>query len=855
MARRIVFVTQNHDTVHKGGAGAFIGELSRRLAADGHEVTVLFADPQAADARVDGVDVVAVPVPEPDGTLDWFVARSRSMAERLGELIAETGPVDLVEFTDFEATALWALLHRHRLGLAGARLGIRLHGPVEAITAAMGAAPPPLDRVGELERLALGMADVVLVPLPEVGDWTADRYGVDPHRLVVAPPPIVPVTPVARRPSAAPTFIAFGRLTEQKGPHDLVRAALPILDAVPGARLRFVGPDGWSASEDRPMSEVVRGLVPARHRDRVELVGPLPRDQALASMATAWAVVVASRYESFCLAAHEVRRAGIPVVAPDLPAFRGFGEGYGIRLYDGSVDGLSRALAGLATDRSLTDALAAAPPPPVGDAGAAYAGPLPEPRHPQSQAGLATAASQRMAELLAPRVPRGAGAARRLLRLLPEPVARLAVRALPQRLKDRLRPVASWPAERARRDAERRRRRTRAAAVGGEFPELDEPDVTVVIPCYEQGQWVTDAVVSVFEQTHRSWEVVLVDDGSTNRDTVDILEGLAAWPRVRLLRQDNAGLAAARNAGIAAAAGRFVVPLDADDELAPAFLERMLAALADGPDAGFAHCWAELFGDVEGIWATRPVNPYWDLLANSVVGCVLLRREAWAAVGGYAETMRDGNEDWDLWVRLRAAGWGQVRVMVPLFRYRKHGVSMSVGTEAAFEEGRRRLAGRHPGLYAPEAMRAMKRDWYPLLTVIGDGPLDAPDAVEAVPAGPGGLAGAVAATRGKYVADRRGAMWPVDAAVALAERLEDAPDAAFAHDPDTGAAVWRRWALLDPGSGLDGGLGPPPPGDGLGPGAFPDPEWTIPEGSVPAGARLVRQRPEEDGRFPAWVVD
>jgi O-antigen biosynthesis protein len=68
-------------------------------------------------------------------------------------------------------------------------------------------------------------------------------------------------------------------------------------------------------------------------------------------------------------------------------------------------------------------------------------------------------------------------------------------------------------------------------------------------------------------------------------------------------------------------------------------------------------------------------------------------------VGGYDETMTSGNEDWELWLRLQEAGWGQVQVPLPLFRYRKHGVSMSVATEARFEEGRRMVRDRHPSLY------------------------------------------------------------------------------------------------------------------------------------------------------------
>jgi glycosyltransferase involved in cell wall biosynthesis/GT2 family glycosyltransferase len=848
MSRRIVFVTQELESLHGGGAGPVVGGLARRL--DGDDVVVLVAAPHAAGAAGSGYAVSAVDVPEPDGSTSWFLERSRLVARRLAALMSEAR-IDLIEFTDFEATALWTLAHRHELGLEQTRIAVRLHGPVEAVSAAMGAAPPPLDDLAVLERLVFGMADAVIVPSVAIGGWAVDRYGIEPDRVVVGPPPVPPVEPVGWRPAESPVFAAFGSLGEHKGTHDLARAMVPVLERHPGARLVFVGPDGWSASEERPMSEVVLDIVPESLHDRVEFTGSLPREDALRALSSAWAVVIASRFESFCLAAHEARRASLPVVAARLPAFEDFETGFGIRLYDGSVEDLTATLGDIATDRTIVERLVREPVPPVGDPVTAYRSPLPAPRHPRSQAGLATEALQRVEELLVSPPRRLSGAARAVLRLVPGPVARLAVRMLPQGLKDRFRGIASWPAEEARRHAVRRRALVEAAIEAGGFPETAEPDATVVVPCFDQGRWVIDAVLSVFEQTHRSWEIVVVDDGSTDPDTIRVLDEIAVWPRVRLLRQENRGLAAARNAGMALARGRYLVPLDADDEIMPGFLGTLIDRLEEEPEAAFAHCWAELFGDVEGIWATRPVNAYWDLLSNSVVGCVLLRRSAWEAIGGYDESMRDGNEDWELWVRLRGAGWGQVRVAEPLFRYRKHGVSMSVITEGAFERGRRQLAERNPQLYAVDALRAMKRRLYPLLTVLGDGSEPDVDDVQVVVAPD--PATAMRQATGKYVVDRQNASWPVEDAVALGDRLEEAPDRAWAHDPESGAVVWRRWALLDPGCGLDGGLGPTPPSSGFRVGAFPDAEWMVDHEVAAPGVRIIRQRPEEPGRIPEWV--
>ena len=231
----------------------------------------------------------------------------------------------------------------------------------------------------------------------------------------------------------------------------------------------------------------------------------------------------------------------------------------------------------------------------------------------------------------------------------------------------------------------------------GEFDDQESPDVTVVIPVRDNFGYLEEALASVYEQTHTSWEIVVVDDGSEDPAAISYLDSLDR-PRLRMIRQDNTGLPGARNAGMKLARGDFLVPLDSDDELGPEFMTRLLAAIRQDPNAGFAHCLARLHGDIEAIWIPRPFNPYWQLIENAVVGCVLMRAAAWESVGGYDETMTSGNEDWELWLRLTGAGWGQVRLEEPLFLYRKHGVSMSVTTEARFEQGRRMVRDRNPEL-------------------------------------------------------------------------------------------------------------------------------------------------------------
>ena len=841
---RIVFVGHELAPGVPGGAGAVLEVLTGDLAAAGHDVTVVLASDPGVPAPP-GVEVVTVHPPRMDGTIESFVERSRRLAAALADVA--TDRPDRVEFHDFDVPGWWALTHRQELGLAAVPLLVRLHGPVDAMTEAMGVAPPPMDRIGVLERQAFGMADGVIVPSASVGRWAIERYALDEARVVVGPPPVPAVTPVVWEPGQAPEFVAFGRLHEVKGTHDLVVAAIPVLDRHPGATLRLIGADGWSASARRPMSELLAELVPDRLQDRVVLTGPLPRAEALSRMRTAWAVVVPSRFESFCAAAHEARRAGLPVVAPDLPAFDGMLSGHGILGYDGSVAGLTDALESIATDVDVSRRLVSEPVPIVGDSLRVYESPTPPIRHERTQAGLATAAVKEYESWAERPVGRLQRTARRLVRAVPRPVASLAMRVLPARLKDRVRVVVSWPEEEQRRRHAERLAAVEAKVRRGVIDDVDDPLVSIVIPCFEQGEWVRDAVTSVFEQTATSWEIVLVDDGSAEPATISTLDELGEWPRIELVRQPNRGLSAARNAGVAASRGRFVVPLDADDEIAPTFLEAMTDALSADPSAAYAHCLARLFGDVDSVWIPRPENPYWLRLSNGVVGCVLLRREAFDAVGGYDESMRSGHEDWDMWVRLAAAGWGSARVDEPLFRYRKHGVSMSVASEASFETARAGMAVRHPDLYDRSTLTALKQHHYPLLSVIvGDGDRIEPSSdVQPVPRR-GALEDAVALCRGKYVVDLEGRVEHLTHIIELADELEHHPAAAGGTTRD-GVAVWRRWCLLDPAAEPRGWVGDRVEGR-LAAGRFPDAAWLLP--SLDSGLTVTRQRPEEAGRIP-----
>lgn len=203
------------------------------------------------------------------------------------------------------------------------------------------------------------------------------------------------------------------------------------------------------------------------------------------------------------------------------------------------------------------------------------------------------------------------------------------------------------------------------------------PTISVVVPCYNGGQFLDQLTASLARQTFRDFEVVIINDGSTDIATLEKLATLD--PDIRVIHQENRGLSAARNTGFAAANADLVMDLDCDDQLEPTYLTETLAALqAAGLEVGFAFTHVRLVGGAHGVQ-----KRYWnefDILFKNVIGySMLIRKAAWLKIGGYDESMRDGYEDWEFNIRLIGAGYAGIEIPKPLFLYTASTQGMLLG--------------------------------------------------------------------------------------------------------------------------------------------------------------------------------
>lgn len=180
------------------------------------------------------------------------------------------------------------------------------------------------------------------------------------------------------------------------------------------------------------------------------------------------------------------------------------------------------------------------------------------------------------------------------------------------------------------------------------------PLVSVIVPCFNQAQYLPDALDSVLNQTYRNWECIVVDDGSPDNTPAVAREYAQRDGRILYVSKTNGGLSDARNFGVRHSKGFFVLPLDADDRIGPDYLTLAVNEFNENPSAMVVYPGASYFGDRDGIRDVHYKGYSHLLLTNHIVCSALYRRSDFDRINGYDTSMRTGLEDWEFWIRMLA---------------------------------------------------------------------------------------------------------------------------------------------------------------------------------------------------------
>jgi len=195
--------------------------------------------------------------------------------------------------------------------------------------------------------------------------------------------------------------------------------------------------------------------------------------------------------------------------------------------------------------------------------------------------------------------------------------------------------------------------------------------VSVIVPCFNQGRYLEETVQSVLASTYRPLEIIVINDGSTD-DSLSVAKVLEErTPEVRVIDQANAGVTKARNTGLKAAQGTYILPLDADDLISPNYIQGGLTLLSQHPEVKVVYCQAEKFNEsMRKPWKLKPFSLSQLAKDNMIFVSALYRKSDALEVGGYSEDMHMGREDWEFWIKMLKNGGEVIRLSEIGFFYR-----------------------------------------------------------------------------------------------------------------------------------------------------------------------------------------
>lgn len=241
--------------------------------------------------------------------------------------------------------------------------------------------------------------------------------------------------------------------------------------------------------------------------------------------------------------------------------------------------------------------------------------------------------------------------------------------------------------------------------------ERNRPRISIICACFNHGRYLDDMLGSVERQTFTDFEVIIVDDGSTD-DTPSRLKKIGRG-QAEVIFNPHRGPAHARNTAVRRARAEIIMNLDADDRIAPPLLEKAFRVFENYPDAGIVYSDAKLFGARSGEFLEKEYSLEGMLTDNLIISQAFFRKSDWDRVGGYSEAFPHGLEDYDFWLSIIELGREVHRIPETLVEYRTYRRPQDCRSgrrklsRSRTIQGKLAIFWRHPDLFArfPEIER------------------------------------------------------------------------------------------------------------------------------------------------------
>ena len=244
--------------------------------------------------------------------------------------------------------------------------------------------------------------------------------------------------------------------------------------------------------------------------------------------------------------------------------------------------------------------------------------------------------------------------------------------ATPERIRARLRPAV----QKLKRNLNGGRPKAKVKRLEQERWHTDRPLISIVIPCFNYGRFVEEAVDSVLTQTFSDFEIIVVDGGSTDSDTTRLLQNLQKPKTQVYFRHTRHLVGDNRNFGIRQARGKYICCLDADDKLKPTYLEKALFLL-ETYKYDLVSTGLQCVGNSDAVWHSTSKPTLEQMIdGNQFSTVAVFSKGLWTKAHGYHDWGLGKDyiaEDWDLWVRMMGLGARAINIPEPLMLYRVHG--------------------------------------------------------------------------------------------------------------------------------------------------------------------------------------
>ena len=231
-------------------------------------------------------------------------------------------------------------------------------------------------------------------------------------------------------------------------------------------------------------------------------------------------------------------------------------------------------------------------------------------------------------------------------------------------------------------------------------------EVSIIVPCYNQAQYLDECLQSVLDQTYQDWECIIVNDGSPDNTEEVAKKWLEKDTRFKYISKANGGLPSARNTGIDSADGFYILPLDSDDYISNNFLEKAVGKIKESKEIKVVNSIVKRFGHINDTWRVK--FELKTLRFRNQISCTALYRKSdWALNGGYDINMKGGYEDWEFWLNMLKRG-GRAELLEDIYLYyriKEQSMYTDMMTNHTNEKMLRNyIFNKHFGLYDADAL-------------------------------------------------------------------------------------------------------------------------------------------------------